>query len=459
MVEFLSVLIGLYTGVHPVELTATAEVATIEVQLDGAAYTVLDGPPWTLHCDFGPDPTPHELVAIARDADGDELDRATRWVNLADSGAAAAMSLESDAAGRPVAVRLSWESIGVRRPRAVEVLFDGEPLPVKDPRRVPLPRYDPEVIHFVSAVLTFTDQQVSRLEASFGGALGAEVRTELTAVAVLLERGAAIPRPAEMRGWFVKRGEPLAVHGVEKGPAEVIFVRDPTVQPHLERFGDLALGRVPGSDERGPDTTRAAEIRRRQRGMPKSDPLRHLAMLGTGVHLRFMAPGAAPLPGDDLESGMFLHSPTYDATDGGFLRISQQPMQARFPMQLVDALATAGMAVHATHRRRAVVALLGDTDDDRSQYEPEAVRTYLRQLHVPLAVWSFAGDAPDARWREARYVGAGPRARKVPDRFEEALDDLRQTLKRQRIVWLEGRHLPQEIELSPTARGISLAGR
>jgi hypothetical protein len=40
----------------------------------------------------------------------------------------------------------------------------------------------------------------------------------------------------------------------------------------------------------------------------------------------------------------------------------------------------------------------------------------------------------------------------------QAAGELRRSLRRQRIVWLEGRHLPQKIELGPAARGISLAG-
>ena len=454
MIEFLSVLIGLYTGVHAVELGVADEVAAIEVRLDRRSVAMLASPPWAFDCDFGADPAPHELIAIARDADGDEIDRVTRWVNLADSTPAASMSLETDDGGQPVAVQISWESIGVRWPRSIELLFDGEPLPVEDPRRVLLPRFDPSKIHFISATLRFTDEQVSRLEASFGGALGEEVRTELTAVAVVLEKGAALPPAPAMQDWFTKDGAPLAVHGVERGRSEVIFVRDPTVQPYLERLGELARG----SDGSGPEATAIGKLRKRNRGTPELDRLRYVAWLGKDVYLHFLSPRAAPLPANELSPEMFPHSPSYGADDGGFLRISQQPAEMTFPMQFADAVATAGMAAHGTHRRRAVVALLGDAPGDRSQHSAEAVRDYLRQLNVPLAVWGFTGESTHPEWREARYVGPQPRARKIPEHFEEALADLKRTLRQQRIVWLEGRHLPQDIELSPAARGIRLAG-
>jgi hypothetical protein len=459
VVEFLSVLIGLYVGVHPVELAVATEVAAVEIRLDGKLLTVLSEPPWTFDCDFGANPVPHELVASARNARGEEIDRVSRWINLADSPAAASMTFETGDGGRPVAVRISWESIGVRQPHAVELLFDGEPLEFADPRRVPLPPFDPHEIHFVSAKLRFTDEQISRLEASFGGALGEEVRTELTAVAVVLERRGALPPVAMLQDWFTKDGAPLAVHGVEKGSAEVIFVRDPTVQAHLERLGDLALREATGTATGRPRPIATSSTQRRSQGKPAPDQLRRLAWLGKDVYLQFLAPGAAPLLGDDLIPEIFPHSPAYGADDGGFLRISQQPTEMAFPIHFADAVAIAGMAAHGTHERRAVVALLGETPGDRSQHSIEAVSSYLRQLHVPLAVWRFTDESTRSEWPEARFVGPRPGDRKVPERFREALADLRRTLRRQRVVWLEGRHLPQHIELAPAARGIRLAGR
>ena len=114
MVEFLSVLIGLYTGVHVVELGVVGEVAAIEIRLDGTSLTTLSGPPWEFECDFGPTPAPHELVAIARGSAGHEIDRATRWVNLADSTSAAAMKLSTSSSGiKSTTVRTFSESFNL----------------------------------------------------------------------------------------------------------------------------------------------------------------------------------------------------------------------------------------------------------------------------------------------------------------------------------------------------------
>jgi hypothetical protein len=248
------------------------------------------------------------------------------------------------------------------------------------------------------------------------------------------------------------------VHGVEKGPAEVIFVRDPIVQAQLERLSELTVGLAVGARTGGAADTAIARARQRSHGRPEAERLRYLAWLGKDVYLQFLAPGAAPLLGDDLTPEMFPHSPDYGADEGGFLRISQQPTELGFPMHFNDAVAIAGMAAHGTHRRRAVVALLGDAPGDRSQYGAEAVSAYLRQLHVPFAVWGFSDNSARSAWPEVRFVGLKPDASKVPEPFKEALADLRRTLRHQRIVWLEGRHLPQTIELSPAARGIRLAG-
>ena len=76
---------------------------------------------------------------------------------------------------------------------------------------------------------------------------------------------------------------------------------------------------------------------------------------------------------------------------------------------------------------------------------------------MPLAVWRFTAEPRHSEWSPARDVGVQPGERKLPERFEEALADVRRTLSRQRVVWLEGRHLPQDIELSPAASGIRLA--
>ncbi len=72
-------------------------------------------------------------------------------------------------------------------------------------------------------------------------------------------------------------------------------------------------------------------------------------------------------------------------------------------------------------------------------------------LRVPLFVWDPESGAAGRleAWGEVRKVGS---LKQLGAAFEE----LSELLDQQWIVWLDGRHLPQEIELSPRAEGFEL---
>ncbi len=422
MIELVSLLLGLLSGTHPVELSVTGPVAELELRLDGRTEEVLAGPPWRFLCDFGTELVPHELVVIARDAGGQELDRVRRLVNVRQQIAKAAMVLTGGEQGQPRAVGLVWESIGQRRPRSIELELDGQPLAVRDPSRVPLPAYDPEQMHFLSATLHFRDDAVARLEASFGGGGSSEVRSELTAVAISLDKGVRTPRREQLEGWFLAGGEPVRVHGVETGESEVIVVRDPAVQPVLEQ-------------------------------LVAPDRSFDYISLGRKSLLRVVSPATAPLPPGELARGMFLWSEPHDAAGEGVLWLSQQDHPRSFVLLFPNAVALAGMKAHASTRRRAVVLLLGDSPTRPRGRSPESARNYLRLLQVPFFVWSLsAAPHPDWPGAEELDLSAGQKP------LRRAIRRLRRTLEAQRIVWLDGSHLPQAIELAPRARGIRLVG-
>ncbi|MBP7677762.1 MAG: hypothetical protein KBB14_15730, partial [Thermoanaerobaculia bacterium] len=74
------------------------------------------------------------------------------------------------------------------------------------------------------------------------------------------------------------------------------------------------------------------------------------------------------------------------------------------------------------------------------------------RLGVPLEVWS-AGRKPSreaVRWKAQRVLSA-------TWEVEGAGHELLEAAARQRIVWVEGSHLPQDVELGPLAKGIRLA--
>ena len=422
MIEFVSLLFGLVSSLHPVEISVAGPVAELELRLDGRTVEILRGPPWLFQCDFGVGLEPHELVAVARDTEGRELDRARQWVNLRQQPAEAVMAFTGDERGRPRAVSLVWESIGQRRPQSIELEFDGQPLAVRDPSDITLPAYDPEAMHFLSATLQFRDETVSRLEASFGGGRGSEIQTELTAVAIHLEKGVKTPRLEELQGWFLAGGEPVKVHGVEQGDAEVIVILDPVVQPVLEEVVASVLSLS-------------------------------FASLGRKSFLRVMSPAAAPLSPTEVTPEMFVWSEPHDASEEGLLWLSQQDRPRSFAVLFPNAVALSGMLAHASTRRRAVVLLLGGSSTERHAYSPSNARNYLRLLQVPFFVWPLTAD-PHPDWPDAENLELTPNLKPL----KRAIRSLRETLDAQRIVWLEGRHLPQSIELAPEAVGIRLAG-
>ena len=107
------------------------------------------------------------------------------------------------------------------------------------------------------------------------------------------------------------------------------------------------------------------------------------------------------------------------------------------------------MAVERS-RRRAVLLLHGGSPSE-GNYDPEAARTYLEKLRVPLVVWSLTRSAPSRldEWGPVEVVTSLSGLRK-------AWGDLLRELDRQRVVWVEGAHLPQTIEVVGT--DVVLAG-
>ncbi len=439
MIKFVSLLLGLLAGPQPVELGVVGSVAAVEMRLDGeivAHLPVSPGSAPRMEIDFGRQLRPHELVAIARDAAGRELDRARRWVNLEQLDlAGATLTFAGGEDGLPRAVGVAWETIGQRRPEAVEMVFDGRPLAVYDPTHVPLPAYDPETMHFLAATVRFRGDRVCQLEASFGGGRGTEIETELTAVAVIVARGVRL-KPRDMGSWFSSGGQSIAVHGVEKAEPEVVVVRDPSARAALDELTSLISSRG-AARHRGPGIVTPDQVAGQARG-------------------RLLSPVAAPLPGDRVTPAVFTHSPGFDAGDNGFLWLAaESPPPAPAPT-FVGAVALAGMHAHASKRPRAVVLLLGAGAAGAERFSPAQARRFLGYLQVPLFVLSCGEAQPDAEWGPVAKIS--PNARNAFAGVERAFQPIRDSLKSQRIVWLEGRHLPHSIELDPQVRGVRLVG-
>lgn len=465
MIEFVTLLLGLVTGVQAVEVSVSAGVARVELRLDGELAGSVDRAPWFINCDFGTELAPHELVAVAFDAGGGELGSVRQWVNLPRQRAEAHLIL--DRATAPRSARLIWTALDSPHPAAAIVSFDGKRLSVDDLEAIELPSYDPKSLHFLRVELLFHGAERLSTELVFGGSeAGEETWSELTAVPMLADKRP--PEAEEMDGWLEKRGRPLRVAAVERGPVDLVVVRERSwaVQAGLELNHDRYLyersnSRIPPVDVRVLDNDDRVRfvfpttgrdrvdlghglVRQRTEQVPVSRPLR----VNRRRDVRPPLGGGQPTELPSL----------FEILTDAFYEDLESPAPVQ---ELADAVAIAGLTA-AGDQRRAVILILSGDSTDSSRLTAAEVRGYLDKLRVPLFVWSIeapAGsgdeDGKDPERVAAALAAWGP-ARDVSSRktINEALDELRKALRSQVLVWLEGAHLAHEVELTGKAAGL-----
>lgn len=457
---FLTLFLGLVSGPQPIALRVGGQPAAVEILLDGRLAARLEQPPWRAEVDLGP-LLPRELSAVARDGEGQELGRASQWLNMPRPPAEVQILLERDAQGQPVAAQVLWQSSTAAPPLEVAVALDGEPLQV---RRMPgvagssvaveLGASDPATPHVLSAELRFENGVEARRDLAFGGDLGDRARTELTAVVLRRARPGKTPAKDAVRDWLRGPRGPLAPLAVESGGGEVIFVRDLSAREAVARFG---------TGRRGPSRTGLSTLRPSGGGpigvVPQQDLLRFEARLGSGARLRFLWPTAKFEQTGVLLAKLFDSSRSFRAEDAGvaWLLVNvEHPGKPQERQHFTDAVAIAGVQAAAGGRPRAVVLVVDKrAPDDPSYHTPAQVSDYLAGLRVPLLVWSLSGDdAPSAKaWGGAVDVSSLRKLRR-------AAASLREELASQVVVWVEGAYLPQQIELTEAAvaAGVSAAG-
>ncbi len=449
MVEFLTLFLGLTAGVHPVAFAVSGPVAQVEIWLDGQAVGVVAQPPWTLSVDFGAALLPHELVAVARDAAGKVVAESRQRVNLPRSPAELRLALDTSPHGPPESVRLSWESLSGAAPSRVDVALDGEPLAVDANLRARLPRLDPRRLHFLSAELEFPDHNLARAELTFGGSYGAEVKSELTAIPLAVPANFKDPTLAEVAGWLRQGGRTLPVVAIDRGPADVVVVRDPSA--------DLLLAKLrrDGQQVRIPALSGRFVPRPAQR-----DPehMRFEMKLDAADRVRFLWPVAERVAHPRFPLTLFATSPIYTAEAGGMhwlltRAVAPRALPPQLPdpktasawtHQLADAVAVAGLRAAAGKSRRAVVLVLGAKPEDASFHRPAAVRGYLRALGVPFLLWAEHRPKPDswsAEWGPGEPINS-------LDHLQRAVRNLRESLDQQLVVWVEGDVLLRDVALT-----------
>ena len=443
MIAFASLFLGLVVGVIPVTVLVEKPVAAVRFELDGRAAGRIERAPWTLPLDFGPEPCPHELVARAFDDSGREIGIARQFVNLPRPPAEVEVVLERDSKGKPVAARFTGQSLIAQRPARVTVTFDSTNLAVEDGAdRVALPPYDAGARHVLSIELEFSAAVKSRTDVVLGGVASTIARSELTAVAMRSAIPGKFPEAADLEGALLRGKQPLSVVAVEEGPALVCVVRGPSVGAALKALGT-------GGRTIWIQLTRG-------RGLPQfdRDASREKAALEKEDLLRFIWP--IPRFIENSPSQLYDRSRDFHGADGGvpwLLTRIEHPEQHPPEMRLADAAAVAGLEGAASGGRRAVVLVLGEETEDRSRHSPASVRRYLEAIRVPFFVWSLKSLATQ---RLAKAWGAVEEISSAA-KLEKAVEKLKTELASQRIVWVRGRYLPQEIELSDRARGIELA--
>lgn len=425
MITFATLFLGLLLGERPVEVLVGPEAAAVEFRLDTGEgeETVLgrlESPPWSTTLDFGPRVVPARFRAVALDAAGAPLGEAVQWLNLPHPRASLSGTVEP---GPPPVLLLRWESSAGAEPESVHVEVDGAPVSVGDPRRVVLPTVDPDQLHVVHVEMEFEDGVDSRLDLTFGGRWVDEASAEMTAVPIRATgRRASPPSLPDAASWFRERTEEVAALSVEKGPAEITVVMARPF-PHLL------------------DPTKRTKI-------PKT------LRLPDDVRVRFVSPAPEFTKGVVTDFRLFPLSPAYDGEMGdlyGLLTRIRATEQDR-ERDVTAAVAVAGSSAYRSRARRAVIVLLPSAEPATDELAPGVVLDYLADLRVPVRVWDPEpkGSPGAEAWGDSVRVGT---LKDLAAAFEELLEDL----DRQSVVWLEGRRLPQAVELAPDVEGWEMA--
>ncbi len=425
MLEFATLLLGLLTGPQPVELVVSEPVRSVSIALDGEQLGRLDGPPWRFVCDLGPDLRAHELVVSGYDTSGALVTRARQLINVAGPSIDAQLVYHPATAEDPGSLGLLVSRVVERTPLAFDVRLDGTPLPVEDPRRIPLPKLDPVGVHVVDARVTAPDGRETRLvQVLSGNSMRADSGVELTPLPFRVAKRRAKLAREDLEGKVRVDERAAEVVAVERGEARVLLVVDPNT---VSQFTNVWLGGA-------------------RFGLPKLEPGDELQLLWPLGRLHRGEKGSSAL--------VFPRGETFDEKSGAFYsfmrRASVPPRHDEEVPALVDAIAAAGKAAMRGGHRRAVVVLLAGVPDDESAYELENVRGYLTSMGVPLHLWSLAPGRLPSPWDEALDVR---RSAGLAHAFRALTNDL----ARQRIAWIRGEHLPDRLRLEPGAPATRVA--
>ncbi|MCM2270640.1 MAG: hypothetical protein NDJ75_11105, partial [Thermoanaerobaculia bacterium] len=422
MIAFATLLLGLVAGEVRIDLLVTPPARSIELFVDGRACGRRAAPPWTLRCDLGSELRPRRLVAVAYDGDGAELARAEQRLNI-DRPEAELVLLAERRDDGGVDLLVAAASAAAQTPRSVVAEVDGAPVAVADPARIRLPPLDLAAPHLVRVEATWSERVRAAADAVLGGEFGSELTTQLTAVPIRVA-GRGTPAAASLAAAFERDGRALRLAAVERGAGELWVVAHPD---QFDRLSRLTSRRNLPSAVGGLDW-------------------RSVGSLAPDDRIRIVWPWPERREHAGRVHELFLPSPAISARDGGLpwvLSRARLPPLGDGPPRLASAAAVAAMSLAGLERRRAVLVLLDGTAPAADGLDPAHLRRYLAALRVPLHVWRLR------RWRDAGPDPWAPAALvDTASRFSVAVEALADDLESQRIVWLEGAHLPAELEIA-----------
>lgn len=441
MISFATLCFGLVYGVLNVEIRASDDVARVDLVLDGGPVAELRAP-FAAPVDLGWQPAPHELVAVGYDERGKELGRARQWINRPRGNVEIRLVVEPAGTQRSRIARLTWNcpTSGVVGP--FEVTLDGRRLPASDPSRIEIPVRDAGRTQILRASVACDGNVNAIAETLVGGTRPSTESPALTAVPVTLEKGTKLPSPDGLVGWLEKDGAGLRVAAVEEGGFDVVFVCEGGAFERLQR-----LLKRPGA----PDLESAEnDFRLLKRRAPDLEPSED------GLRFRFLVPVGRAIDDPTVDASAYAATAWFqrrwDAIGPTLTKGLELKPWPRTEQRIADAVAAAGLAAAGRERRRAVVLLLGPDARDEGDLNPSEARRFLIDLRVPIFVWSI-GKAPSPEtgtWDATSTITTAAQ-------FDVAVTRLRAELRRQRILWVEGAHLPQAVTLTPLAKGVRLA--
>ncbi len=410
-VAFITLFLGLAAGMQSVDVQTDSAVKSLRILLDGREVAALTQLPWHAVVDFGRQLDPRPLEAIGFDEKGNEIGRATQFLNVPRATAELEIVLQTGAIG-PKGADLRWQHLQFKEPKSAMLSFDRTPLKIEKNYHATFPETDWKHPHLIAAEMKFRDGIVARREIVVGGAVTDTAQSELTPVLITQT---SQEQPASFENCLLADGQPVRTAAVEKPTSLVIFVRDPDRSDALHAI-DPAHQMVDSYFSR--------------------NAVVHSVPLDDDTVMRYVWPVPKKFADAERQRASLLFDSTSDvtATTVGLVWFLTRQYSGRYygePIQLTDAVAVAGLRAIAESRRRAVVLVAGKRADS-SIYDSRAVRRYLAGIGVPLYVWSLTGPRADLSdiWGEVEDVS-------TRNGLRAAADELRENLAAQRIAWVD----------------------